>query len=336
MDTRVVRHDGRETTVSEPAPIEIIVLTYNRAHLLRETLGSIVQQTKRPCRVRVLDNGSSDDTPDLVRSFAPQGVELVRNERNDPRGCWARMQSMAEAPWVMLFHDDDLLHPECIERLHAATQWGREASLAVTLMRAFRDQAPEFPRSTQPVPQRMSAAELASRLYRGLAVPFCTTVYRREALQRATIETSVYGKIFDRPLMLAVASMSSALLVPEPLVLYRLHATQDSVHRASGPFPSEVIALQRMYRGLLGESPLSSHGRSFLRRNRRNLVNDHATMQGTPGWSVSLEKFLQDAMRAGGASHRSLAIGEVYAALTEWPRLLEGAIRRFRCGAPRA
>ena len=51
MDTQVVRHDGREPTVSEPAPIEIIVLTYNRAHLLRETLGSIVQQTKRPCRV---------------------------------------------------------------------------------------------------------------------------------------------------------------------------------------------------------------------------------------------------------------------------------------------
>ncbi len=311
----------------DKAPIEILVLTYNRADLLTRALRSIVSQTRAACRVRVLDNGSTDETPGVVREFASAGIELVRLERNDPRGCWTTLQSMVEAPWAMLFHDDDLLHPECIERIAGALSVTPHPSLVVTLMQAFQGQEPDFPKLGVCRPERMSARELARRLYRGLAVPFCTAVYRRDVLQSQVVDLATFGKIFDRPLMLDVAAVSGAVLLPEPLVLYRRHGSQDSSHRASGPFPTQVISLQRRYRDILGESAFYASGRAFLRRNRRNLVREHAMMQGSPGWDISMSGFLSDAVHGGGASRRSLWAGLAYAWLTDGPRAIERWMR---------
>lgn len=307
--------------------IEILVLTYNRSGLLARALESITNQTRSACRIRVLDNGSTDDTPGIVRGFASAGVELVRHERNDPRGCWSTLQAMVEAPWAMLFHDDDLLHPECIERISQSLSSGPEPSVVVTLMQAFCGQAPGFPPLGACRPERMTARELARRLYRGLAVPFCTAVYRRDALQSQEADLATFGKIFDRPLILDVAAVSGAMLIPEPLVLYRQHGSQDSSHRASGPFPAQAISLQRRYRELLGESVLQASGRAFLRRNRRNLIREHSAMQGSPGWDVPRDRFLMDAVLGGGASRRSLGVGLAYAWLTDAPRAMERLVR---------
>jgi len=320
----------RADTVMNTAPLEIIVLTYNRAELLRETLRSVVSQTIKPRRIRVVDNGSTDASADVVREHASMAVELVRWPENDSRGCWSRMQAMVEAPWVMLFHDDDLLHPECVHRVTDAIGKFADVSIVLSLMQTFTGGVPAAPELRAGRAQRLSAAQLANRLFRGLPVPFCTAVYRKEALQRCEVKVGTYGKMFDRPLMLDVAAVSGAALIHEPLVRYRLHPAQDSSHRASGPFPQEVIALQALYRSLLGESPLLAGGRAFLRRNWRNLVEEHARMQGYAGWQLELDQFLCDSVDGGGASRRSLTIGRAYAALTRLPRGIERAIRRMR------
>ena len=65
--------------------IEILVLTYNRAPLIGSTLESLLAQVQPACRICVLDNGSTDETKKVVRSFAKRGVELVCRGSNDPR-----------------------------------------------------------------------------------------------------------------------------------------------------------------------------------------------------------------------------------------------------------
>lgn len=312
------------------APIEIVVLTYNRAHFLGETLRSIVSQSVRPCRIRVLDNGSTDGTSDVVRAHALAGVEFVRWKDNDPRGCWARMQAMVEAPWTMLFHDDDLLHPDCIRCVHDAILRSEDTSIILTLMQSFIGAVPPFPELRLRSTMRLSSRQLAERLYRGLAVPFCTAVYRKDALKGCEAKVTTYGKIFDRPFLLDAAAVSGATLIRELLVLYRRHPSQDSSHRSSGPFPTEVIALQSFYRRLLGENPLQSEGRAFLRRNWRNLVDEHARMRECSGWDLSLESFMAEAIRASGASRRSFMVGRAYAGITSLPRRLERAVRGLR------
>ena len=59
----------------------VIIATYNRARLLRQTLASLRAQVL-PARldweIVVVDNNSNDETPRIVESFARQGGVQIR------------------------------------------------------------------------------------------------------------------------------------------------------------------------------------------------------------------------------------------------------------------
>jgi len=61
--------------------VSVIIVTRNRAELLRRALGSLVEQERQADQVVVVDNASSDDTPSVVRSFADKlNLTLVREK----------------------------------------------------------------------------------------------------------------------------------------------------------------------------------------------------------------------------------------------------------------
>ncbi len=61
--------------------VTAVVVTYNRKELLREALAALAAQTRPVDRVLVVDNASTDGTPELVRGEHP-GVDYVRLDEN--------------------------------------------------------------------------------------------------------------------------------------------------------------------------------------------------------------------------------------------------------------
>ncbi|HPU04809.1 MAG TPA: glycosyltransferase, partial [Rhodoglobus sp.] len=62
----------------DPASATIAIVTYNRSHLLRGLLESIITMEPKPGHVVVIDNASSDDTTEVVDSYRERlGTELV-------------------------------------------------------------------------------------------------------------------------------------------------------------------------------------------------------------------------------------------------------------------
>ena len=49
--------------------VSVVVTAYNQAWVLAETLGSVVAQTYRPLECVIVDDGSSDNTTEVVASF---------------------------------------------------------------------------------------------------------------------------------------------------------------------------------------------------------------------------------------------------------------------------
>ena len=309
---------------SKPVGIEILVLTYNRASLIGATLDSLLAQVQPASRICVLDNGSTDDTVKVVRSFAARGVELVCRSANDPRTCWPELQAMACGPWTMLFHDDDLLHPDYLRDVSAVLAHEPNATVAVSAMRAHQD--PEHTGWEQVRGNRyriLTGRQLAALLYGGFPMPFCSAVYRTDVLQRGSLGFETYGKICDRPFVIEAALAGSAVVMLDPYVKYRIHAKQDSTDQATGPFLPEVFALQRYYRKVLGERLIDFPGRIFLRRNYRNLLGEFTRLNRSAHTPISQDEFFRGAIGAGAASTWSLHCGKWYAALTQVPRRIE-------------
>lgn len=89
----------------------IVIPTYNRAHLIRQTIESILAQEDTDFEVIVVDDGSKDNTEEVVRAITDERVAYHKKE-NAERGA-ARNYGAARArgAYVNFFDSDDLLYP---------------------------------------------------------------------------------------------------------------------------------------------------------------------------------------------------------------------------------
>ena len=63
--------------MSDAPLVSAVVPTYRRPRLLERSLGSILRQTYRPLELIVVDDGSGDDTQDVLSAFADKALEIL-------------------------------------------------------------------------------------------------------------------------------------------------------------------------------------------------------------------------------------------------------------------
>lgn len=104
-----------------PDPVVVaVVLTRNRRDQVLETLGAIAGQTRPPARIVVVDNASTDGTPDAIEQAFPD-VELVRSAINNGPAAGRSLglevafaDEAVEAVWLV--DDDTVPSPESLAR----------------------------------------------------------------------------------------------------------------------------------------------------------------------------------------------------------------------------
>jgi glycosyltransferase involved in cell wall biosynthesis len=99
--------------------ISVILATYNRARFLRAALESILQQAYSPIEIIVVDDGSTDDTPEIVNTLIAETAAPIHYVQQPNRGApAAHNQGLRLARGeVITFIDSDDLWPA--ERLPA-------------------------------------------------------------------------------------------------------------------------------------------------------------------------------------------------------------------------
>jgi glycosyltransferase involved in cell wall biosynthesis len=66
--------------LTKAVPIAVIVANRNNGRFLRQCLDSIIRQTHRPTQIVVVDDASTDDSPEVLEPYARDGiVKLIRN-----------------------------------------------------------------------------------------------------------------------------------------------------------------------------------------------------------------------------------------------------------------
>lgn len=98
--------------MSESFPFfSIIIPTYNRAHLVGKTIESVLQQQYTNFEILIIDDGSRDNTEDVIKQFNDPCIQYYQKE-NAERGA-ARNYGRARAKglYVNFFDSDDLMYP---------------------------------------------------------------------------------------------------------------------------------------------------------------------------------------------------------------------------------
>jgi len=108
----------------EPGLVSVIVPTFNRAGFLVEAMDSVYQQTYRPIELIVVDDGSTDDTCQVVDEWRSKytgdnGFRLRYFFQENAGAPVARSFGMIESSgeFIQFLDSDDLLHPKRFERI---------------------------------------------------------------------------------------------------------------------------------------------------------------------------------------------------------------------------
>ena len=91
--------------------VSVVIPAYNAERYLRETLDSVLAQTYRDLEVLVVDDGSTDTTRDVVRSYG-EPVRCIEQENAGPSPARNRGIREARGDLVAFVDSDDLWLPE--------------------------------------------------------------------------------------------------------------------------------------------------------------------------------------------------------------------------------
>ncbi|TXI84648.1 MAG: glycosyltransferase, partial [Cupriavidus sp.] len=103
--------------------VSVIIPTFNRAHVLGRAIDSVLGQTYADLELIVVDDGSSDGTAGLMKSFGDPRLRYVQQAKNQGVSA-ARNRGIAEArgEWLAFLDSDDLWLAQKLERQFAALQ----------------------------------------------------------------------------------------------------------------------------------------------------------------------------------------------------------------------
>lgn len=110
--------------------ISVIIPTYNRAQLVRETVGSVLRQTFEGYEIIVVDDGSSDETKRELEPFtATNNFRYVFQENSGRSSARNNGLSKANAEYVMFLDSDDLLTETALSTLYNAATKNPDSGL---------------------------------------------------------------------------------------------------------------------------------------------------------------------------------------------------------------
>lgn len=129
-------------TVRRSTPlVAVITPVYNGGAIMERTLRCVQNQTYPNIVHIILDNASTDETPDLVRSVMGGRVRVVTRRNESVLGQvdnWNAAMAMApdDAKYIKLLPADDLMRADCIEKMVALAESDPEIDF-VTAIESF-------------------------------------------------------------------------------------------------------------------------------------------------------------------------------------------------------
>lgn len=127
--------------------VSIIIPTYNRAHLIRETLDSIIAQTYTNWECIIIDDGSDDDTEQVIANYIKKDNRFQYHHRPVDRqkganACRNYGFEMSKGDYIKWFDSDDIMHADFLAKQVEILEESTYLDFCVCLSKTFYDNNP--------------------------------------------------------------------------------------------------------------------------------------------------------------------------------------------------
>lgn len=116
--------------------VSILIPCYNAGRWIAETLESALTQTYPRCEIIVVNDGSTDDSADVIERFRPRGIRIINQKNAGQSAAFNRAIASANGHYFEFLDADDILAPDKVEiqvrrlaqepeDVMASGRWGR-------------------------------------------------------------------------------------------------------------------------------------------------------------------------------------------------------------------
>ena len=206
--------------------VTVVIPTYNRHDLVVQTIASVLGQTYENFEILVVDDGSTDNTSEVIEAISDGRVRYIRRENAGfpaaPRNTGIQQ---AQGKYIAFLDSDDLWLPEKLQCQIDVMESRAHVNLVYC-------QAVPFYGSTDVLGDPWPDPKVASsgRVFESLAVsnnfmPCLTVMIRRSVLDQTGLfdEDPGLKGAEDFDLWLRIAYLSEVYFIPQVLALYREH-----------------------------------------------------------------------------------------------------------------
>ena len=86
--------------------VSVIIPVYNRAKPVTRAIDSVLKQTRPPLEIIVVDDGSTDETPDILRQYGSK-IKIIRQAHRGVSAARNRGIRSSRGQWIALLDSDD-------------------------------------------------------------------------------------------------------------------------------------------------------------------------------------------------------------------------------------
>jgi len=229
--------------------LSVVVVNYNYGRFVGEAVASALALRWEDVEVVIVDDGSTDGSPAVIESYRDR-VAILRTENAGQRVAANRGYALTTGDVVVFLDSDDVLPPDLPRRL--AEVWTPAASKAQFRMQRIDEHGaaigtpfPEY----RPVPTPSDIRRWATETTAYPTPPGSGNAYSRWFLDLLFPVGPEVGDAADSACLAAAPLFGDVLTVPDVVVAYRRHGTNDSDLLADDQrFPREVTRARLRWR----------------------------------------------------------------------------------------
>jgi len=218
--------------------ISIALCTYNGASFLSDQLESFLEQTVLPDELVICDDGSTDETAEIIDVFSKSATFPVRfyvNEKNlGSTANFEKAVKLCGGDIIFLSDQDDVWNAEKIELMRGEFAKSESVGLVFSNGDLVDENLKPLERKLWdfafPSEERKYAAnnDLFEVILRKNVVTGAATAFRRKYLEAfLPIPTDVPNMIHDAWIALAISAVADVIFIDKPLIKYRQHSQQQ-------------------------------------------------------------------------------------------------------------
>lgn len=197
--------------------VSVIIPTFNRSSLLNRSISSVLDQTYQDFEIIVVDDASSDNTENVVRSLVDPRIRYIKHDTN--RGGSAARNTgikVALGEFIAFQDSDDEWLPEKLEKqMKILASAPTHVGVVYTGFWRIQGDNREYIPSVE---QQVKEGNIHRELLKGNFVTTQAVIVKKECFQKAGMFDESLPRLQDWELFLRIAKLYEFRYVPEPLV----------------------------------------------------------------------------------------------------------------------